>query len=67
MDREFAQLRKTSRKKDNQIKSLLSDARHRDIVLKRRQEEVQYTSMCTYICMSYNTCSNIAALCLSVS
>ena len=48
MDREFAQLRKTSRKKDNQIKSLLSDARHRDIVLKRRQEEVLYVYIYMY-------------------
>ena len=39
-DREMAQLRKVSRKKDNQIKSLQSDARRRELVLKRRQEEV---------------------------
>lgn len=40
VDREMAQLRKVTRKKDNQIKSLQSDARRRELVLKRRQEEV---------------------------
>ena len=43
VDKELAQLRKVTRKKDNQIKSLQSDARRRELVLKRRQEEV-----CTY-------------------
>lgn len=40
VDKELAQLRKVTRKKDNQIKSLQSDARRRELVLKRRQEEV---------------------------
>lgn len=40
VDREMAQLRKVTRKKDNQIKSLQSDARRRELILKRRQEEV---------------------------
>ena len=40
VDKEMAQLRKMTRKKDNQIKSLQSDARRRELVLKRRQEEV---------------------------
>ena len=48
LDREMAQLRKVTRKKDNQIKSLQSDARRRELVLKRRQEEV-----CIYVESTY--------------
>lgn len=38
--KEMGQLRKEARKRDHQIKSLQSDARRREAVLKRRQEEV---------------------------
>ena len=38
--REVAQLRKESRKKEHRIKSLEADAKRREVVLRRRQEEV---------------------------
>ncbi|CAB3377767.1 Hypothetical predicted protein [Cloeon dipterum] len=39
-NRELAQLRKTNRKHENQIRSLEAEKRAKDVVLKRRQEEV---------------------------
>ena len=39
--REIAQLRKDHRKKENLIKTLQADARRKEMVLKRKQEEVQ--------------------------
>ncbi len=56
VDKEMAQLRKVTRKKDNQIKSLQSDARRRELVLRRRQEEVRLSSTISEnfdFCMSY--------------
>lgn len=38
--KEIRQLQKESRKRDNKIRTLESDARRRELVLKRRQEEV---------------------------
>lgn len=38
--KEIRQLQKESRRRDNKIKTLELDARRREIVLKRRQEEV---------------------------
>lgn len=38
--RELAKLRKDHRKKENQIRSLQADARRKEIMLKRRNEEV---------------------------
>jgi kinesin family protein 4/21/27 len=49
--RELAQLRKANRKHENQIRTLEADRRAKDVVLRRRQEEVsalrrnQYSSM----------------------
>ena len=40
MTKEIRQLQKEGRKRDNKIKSLESDAKRRELVLKRRQEEV---------------------------
>lgn len=40
MTKEIRQLQKESRKRDSKIKSLESDAKRRELVLKRRQEEV---------------------------
>lgn len=40
MTKEIRQLQKESRKRDNKIRSLESDAQRRELVLKRRQEEV---------------------------
>jgi len=39
-NREMAQLRKANRKHENQIRSLEAEKRAKDVVLKRRQEEV---------------------------
>ena len=39
-NREIMQLKKEQRAKDNQIKTLESDKRQKEIVLKRKQEEV---------------------------
>lgn len=52
VDKELAQLRKVTRKKDNQIKSLQSDARRRELVLKRRQEEV--CTIYTHVHLKYS-------------
>ena len=40
MTKEIRQLQKESRKRDNKIRSLESDAKRREMVLKRRQDEV---------------------------
>jgi hypothetical protein len=40
MTKEIQQLQKDSRKRDNKIKTLESDAKRRELVLRRRQEEV---------------------------
>lgn len=40
MTKEIRQLQKDSRKRDNKIKSLETDAKRRELVLKRRQDEV---------------------------
>ena len=39
--REIAQLKKEDRRKENMIKELKADKLRKDVVLKRRQEEVQ--------------------------
>ena len=39
--REIGQLRKDQRKKDSQIKSLEAEKRQKEIVLRRKQEEVE--------------------------
>ncbi len=40
-NRELAQIKKEQRRKDNQIKTLEADRKKRDIVIKRKQEEVE--------------------------
>lgn len=40
-NREISKLKKQSRVRDNQIRSLESDKRVKEVVLKRKQEEVQ--------------------------
>ena len=39
-NRELAKLRKDHRKKENQIRNLQADARKKEIILKRKNEEV---------------------------
>lgn len=39
--REIGQLKKEQRAKDNQIRGLKTEKQHRDLVLKRKQEEVR--------------------------
>lgn len=42
--REIAQLRKEDRRKESMIKELMADKERKDVVLKRRQEEVNIGS-----------------------
>ena len=68
--KELAQLKKNSRKKDNQIKSLQSDARRRELVLKRRQEEVHcmcYFNVYNFKYVLYYTCMCIMHVSNSVA
>ncbi|KAF4528683.1 hypothetical protein B566_EDAN016577 [Ephemera danica] len=61
-NRELAQLRKANRKHENQIRSLEADRRAKEIVLKRRQEEVSALRRNQYSGMSSKAAGKPAAV-----
>lgn len=56
LTKEIRQLQKESRKRDNKIKSLECDAKKRELVLKRRQDEVFFLSYCIHVIISTCIC-----------
>lgn len=53
--REIAQLRKDHRKKENLIKTLQADARRKEMVLKRKQEEVKIITLLSLSILSLSS------------
>ncbi len=60
--KEMMKLQKESRNRDHKIKTLESDARRRELVLKRRQEEVKCIEVYIHLYMStpmYIVCGTV--------
>ena len=64
VSREITQLRKDFRKKDHMIRTLQADARRKELVLKRKQDEVTTLFLCLACAPSYS-CSSLVLLSFS--